>query len=435
MAPTKQSTSVPLADYFFISGIESTQIYDEREHAVASPPPVDETIEEDIALETDSITSPRPSTPTSPNTDRSKRGSSRYSWEARKSISSVVGPGEFKPTPSNRSSATIKGIQTEAPALSDEDFEIALRKFASERDNFLEEIQVQAGAVVSQTSRTPKSRPRTVRITSAEDVANNAAAQKGGIGGLRRRLSTMNSMKRQPSVSVARQREYFGTSTSQPADRTSLASTRTSKRLSGYNSVIPTPKPFKASPDMHPLKRRYEPVLLDRYPPRAQDDETKRRCPFPDYVPMFAFPNDVVVVSSDERPRSTWHGFAMTTGDGSKLHSICVTVWMPLNESASAELERQCEAWRKANMSDEERELASSLGERLAGERAKLSRLLAEERHSMTRSAQSRRRFHSWPISCALCDMELLPGLKVLPTARVASGSRDATEYSAKTAP
>jgi hypothetical protein len=289
MAPTKpkQSTSVPLADYFFISGIESTQIYDERDHVVASPPPVDETIEEDIALETDSITSPRPSTPNSPNTDRSKRLSSRYSWEARKSISSLVGSGEFKPTPSNRSSATIKGLQTDTPALSDEDFEIALRKFASERDNFLEEIQVQAGAVVSHTSRTPKSRPRTVRITSAEDVANNAVAQKGGIGGLRRRLSTMNSMKRQPSVSVSRQREYFSTSTSQQADRTSLASTRTSKRLSGYNSVIPTPKPFKASPDMHPLKRRYEPVLLDRYPPRAQDDEMKRRCPFPDYVPSY----------------------------------------------------------------------------------------------------------------------------------------------------
>ncbi|KAI4758472.1 DENN-domain-containing protein [Aureobasidium sp. EXF-3400] len=388
MAPTKESTSVPLADYFFISGIESTQIYDEREHAAASPPPVDETIEEDIALETDSVTSPRPSTPGSPNTDRTKRGSSRYSWEARKSISSVISPGEFKPTPSNRSSATIKGLQSETPGLSDEDFEIALRKFASERENFLEEIQVQAGAVVPQTSRTPKPRPRTVRITSSEDAANNAAAQKGGIGGLRRRLSTMNSMKRQPSVSLSRQREYLGASTSQSADLVSLASTRTSKRLSGYNSVIPTPKPFKASPDMHPLKRRYEPVLLDRYPPKAQDDEMKRRCPFPDYVPMFAFPNDVVVVSSDERPRSTWHGFAMTTGDGSKLHAICVTVWMPLNESASVELERQCEAWRKANMSDEERELASSLGERLAGERAKLSRLLAELPNAAQGSAE-----------------------------------------------
>lgn len=129
---------------------------------------------------------------------------------------------------------------------------------------------------------------------------------------------------------------------------------------------------------MHPLKRRYEPVLLDKYPTRDMVDESKRRCAFPDYVPMFAFPNDVTVVSSDERPRSTWHGFAMTGGDGSKLHGTCISIWLPLNQQASQELERQCEVWRRANMSNEERELASSLGERLAGERAKLSRLLTQ---------------------------------------------------------
>jgi hypothetical protein len=170
----------------------------------------------------------------------------------------------------------------------------------------------------------------------------------------------MNSMKRQPST----------------MSRSSTV--KTSKRLSGYNSVIPAPEPFHTTPDMHPLKRRYEPVLLDRYPSPAFTDESKRRAPFPEYVPMFAFPNDVTVVSSDERPRSTWHGFAMTGGDGARMHGICVTMWTPLNAEASDELERQCETWRRANMSEEERELASSLGERLSAERAKLSRLLAE---------------------------------------------------------
>lgn len=92
---------------------------------------------------------------------------------------------------------------------------------------------------------------------------------------------------------------------------------------------------------------------------------------------MFAFPNDVNVVSSDERPRSTWHGFAMTNADNSKLHGICLVIWLPLNLHAAEELEHQCEEWRRTNMSGEERELASSLGERLATERAKLSRLLA----------------------------------------------------------
>lgn len=156
------------------------------------------------------------------------------------------------------------------------------------------------------------------------------------------------------------------------------ASVRTSKRMSGYNSVIPAPQPFNPEPNMHPLLRRYEPVLLDRYPPKNMVEELKRRNPFPDYVPMFAFPNDVSVVSADERPKTLWHGFAMTNADNSKLYGICMIVWLPLNATAAEGLERQCEEWRKLHMNPEERELASSLGERLALERAKLSRLLAK---------------------------------------------------------
>ena len=129
---------------------------------------------------------------------------------------------------------------------------------------------------------------------------------------------------------------------------------------------------------MHPLKRRFEPVLLDRYPPKNMVDETNRRGIFPEYIPMFAFPNDVNVVSADERPRSTWHGFAMTSGDNSRLYGICLIIWMPLNQQTSEALEFRCEQWRRNNMTDEDRELASSLGERLALERAKLSRLLAQ---------------------------------------------------------
>ena len=378
MAPSKSSstaapqpatptgdTSAPLADYFFISGIESTQVYDERTQPPppTSAAPVEDTIDEERALETHQDA--RPTTPGSP-TDTAKRRS-RYSFEARKSIGSIVNTAEPTAPASNRSSsATIKAPVVQPPTptvtgpagLSDDAFEEALKKFASERDSFLEDIHVSAGAVpAANTSKRP--RPRTLRITQNED-ANGAAGLKGGVGSLRRRLSTMNSMKRQPSA-VSRS-----------------SSVRTSKRLSGYNSVIPAPQPFQAEPNMHPLKRRYEPVLLDRYPTKAMVDESKRRNPFPDYVPMFAFPNDVSVISSDERPRSTWHGFAMTNADNSKLYGVCVIVWVPLSNAASEALERQCEEWRKANMSSEERELASSLGERLSAERAKLSRLLAE---------------------------------------------------------
>lgn len=351
-------SALPLADYFFIAGIESSQVYDERADTSSPPPaPVEDTIEEDRALEFSN--EGRPSTPGSPS-DTAKRRS-RYSFEARKSIGSIINTTVEPPTPnSNRSSTTIRAVKPPGGSgLSDDAFEEALKKFATERDSFLEDIHIQAGTVPTPTQRRP--RPRTVRITPDENTLNGAGSGlQRGVGSIRRRLSTMNSTKRQPSV-MSRQ-----------------SSVRTSKRLSGYNSVIPAPQPFHSSPDMHPLKRHYEPVLLDRYPTQTMVDESKRRNPFPDYVPMFAFPNDVNVVSSDERPRSSWHGFAMTAGDNSKLYGVCVTMWVPLNHSASEALERQCEEWRKANMSDEERELASSLGERLSAERAKLSRLLAE---------------------------------------------------------
>ena len=316
-----------------------------------SPAPVEDTIEEDEALVTNDS---RPDSPHSPTSPTGKRRS-RYSFEARKSIGSIIDP---KTPASNRSSTTIKaGNVVGESGLSDDAFEEALKKFASERDSFLEDIHIAAGTVTSAPT-VKKPRPKTVRITQDENL--NGAGLKGPVGSIQRRLSTMKSMKRQPSA-MSRN-----------------SSIRTSKRMSGYNSVIPAPEPFQNDSNMHPLKRRYEPVLLDRYPTKGMVEETKRRNPFPDYVPMFAFPNDASVVSSDERPRSIWHGFAMTNSDGSKLYGVCVTIWMPLNEPASDALERQCEEWRRANMSNEERELASSLGERLSNERAKLSRLLYE---------------------------------------------------------
>ena len=407
MAPAPTSTteqsSIPLADYFFISGIESSQVYDDRAQSSSivtsslAQPSVDETIEEDRALETDSI---RPTSQDGlPQADRTRqRSRNRYS-ENRQSVGTIVGP-DAKPTASNRSSATIKGLQLGGSGLSDQEFDIALRKFASERDSFLEEIQFTAG-VAQQASSTPTRppRPRPQRVSQANtDDGNNL---RSGVGSIRRRISTMqSSLKRQSSTARQCKSTQLFTprgvsahglwrpSTPQPSMGCLLfepsftdrhpASIRTSRRMSGYNSVIPAPQPFAPEPDMHPLLRRYEPVLLDRYPPRNMVEELKRRNPFPDYVPMFAFPDDVSVVSSDERPKSQWHGFAMTNGDGSKLYGICIIVWLPLNSGAAEGLERQCEEWRNLHMNPEERELASSLGERLALERAKLSQLLTK---------------------------------------------------------
>ena len=129
---------------------------------------------------------------------------------------------------------------------------------------------------------------------------------------------------------------------------------------------------------MHPLKRRFEPQLLDRYPPKDAVDDLSRRGRFPDYVPMFAFPNDIQIVSSDDRPRSTWHGFTMTSDDNSKLYGMVIIVWTALSADLAGEIEAKCERWRQNHMSGEERELAASLGVRLAGDRTHLSQLLAK---------------------------------------------------------
>ena len=87
-------------------------------------------------------------------------------------------------------------------------------------------------------------------------------------------------------------------------------SRRSSKRSSGiYNAVIPTPEPLVLPPGTHPLKRKVAPRLLGIWPTSSMTDEIRDRGNAPDYLPMFAFPNDIQVRLSDERPRSTWHGF------------------------------------------------------------------------------------------------------------------------------
>ncbi|KAI9923990.1 hypothetical protein MW887_007448 [Aspergillus wentii] len=360
MAPsTSEASGTPLADYFWIAGVDGTEVLETfqrlgdeyRANSATSPgPALADTIEEDADAEDAH----------DPRLD----GLSRPSSASFQRLSMRSGDSDFSGngTSSNRSSMTIKGA-AQSPRgssfLEDEDFDKALFKFASERDSFLSDLSLSAGAITP--SSRPRSRLRTQKIVSEEGNSQPSSLIRSGIGSVRRHMAfrDMNSMKRQPSI--ARQ-----------------ASVRTSRRLSNYNSVIPAPQPLEISPTMHPLKRRFEPVLLDRYPTKGMPDELKQRGNFPDYVPMFAFPNDINIVSSDQRPRSTWHGFAMTTDNGSRLHAICVIIWIPLNPQAAEELEKRCEEWRKDNMTDEERELAASLGERLALERAKLSRLLAQ---------------------------------------------------------
>lgn len=396
-----ESTSAPLADYFWIAGIDSLsygEVYpgsgakEKGANGENKPPAVDTTIEE--GSEVDSTSPTLAGSPAKHSAQHSRNNSWNRLSRVHDGKSSVLALEDLdlnrdlsKGTASARSSVTIKAVPSsngntngncnvngtipEITSLSDFDFDRALSKFSNARESFLDDLAIQSG-IVTQHSRPPMtaridSRAEKLRHDENGEALNSKLAPlksplRTVSGSIRRKLSytNMNSVRRQPST-VGRS-----------------SSVRTSRRLSNYNSVIPHPQPLRADPDMHPLRRKFEPVLLDRYPPKHLTDEQQRRGRFPEYVPMFAFPNDINIVSSDERPRSTWHGFAMTSDDNSKIYGICAIVWMPLNHEAAANIERQCEQWRQRHMTNEERELAASLGERLAMERASLSQLLAQ---------------------------------------------------------
>ena len=208
MAPVATDTSSePLGLWFWIAGVDSEQLTwpsaePEQEPSAngAAPSPVastieEDTIEEDQAAEAGgtgpiaSLISPKPEKRSSRNWPSKKANEARLSNQSFATL-------EKNGTDSNRSSATIKGPQINGagPGLSDVDFERALRKFATERDSFLSDLTLSAGAVVQNR---PKPRPKTQRI-----VNEDAAGLKSGVGSIRRRISfrDINSMKRQPSV-------------------------------------------------------------------------------------------------------------------------------------------------------------------------------------------------------------------------------------------
>lgn len=68
----------------------------------------------------------------------------------------------------------------------------------------------------------------------------------------------------------------------------------------------------------------------------------------------------------------------MTKANGEQVHVCCITIWSPVPQSVASALEKQCDDWRRGNLSQEERELAEALSSKLAGERALLSTLLQQ---------------------------------------------------------
>lgn len=221
MAPTKapkgyEASSLPLADFFWIAGLDGQDLLDtyirlgEVNNGTSGghSQGYGDTIREDEDTEQDVssiLESPRPMS------RQAKRNSyqrlSRYSDEARMSIRSLDKPPSA--SSSQRSSATIRAgpppgtrIST---LLSDADFDKALNQFTNDRDSFFLDLSFSAGAV-TKPSR-PRARPKTQKIVS-EDVPPSPSLSRG-FGSIRRHMSfrEMGSTRKQPPL--ARNGSFF----------------------------------------------------------------------------------------------------------------------------------------------------------------------------------------------------------------------------------
>lgn len=206
MPSSSTSEGAPLADYFWIAGVDGTEILDTfqrlgedyRANGAASPgPALADTIQEDADAEEeynpDGISRPSSMLFTGPG----HRGSTQ-----RLSTLSKTSEGTNGGSNSNRSSMTVKGASSplRASALFSEDFDFdsALFKFANERESFLTDLSLSAGAITPNTR--PRSRVRTQKIVSDDSPSPSGNLLRSGIGSVRRSFRDMNSMKRQPSI-------------------------------------------------------------------------------------------------------------------------------------------------------------------------------------------------------------------------------------------
>lgn len=231
------TTSAPLADYFWIAGVDSLSYSDpvswsqnttiKTNSTIGPPSPgFDATIEEGDSEGDSPKNSPRKENVT-PN-KASARHSRQNSWNRLSKLTNdsrnSIGAFEEIDTPqSNRSSITIKGPSNggtnglsnsngaSGGLLGDFDFDRALMKFANEREHFLDDLSFAAGAPpkMPPVAAPPPSRTQVLKVEDAENnnTPNSRRSQLRSVGGsIRRRISfrDMNSMKRQPSSAQQR---------------------------------------------------------------------------------------------------------------------------------------------------------------------------------------------------------------------------------------
>lgn len=213
-----ENSSTPLADYFWIAGVESIA-YDDtppyQNHTQFKDSQPELTIAEDGEPSSDaaSASNGRSSRLTARH---SRQGSgsrlSKLSFDHRLSMGGLEDL-DVGTTASNRSSATIRAVNNvgtangssmeasaNGGALGDFDFDKALLKFAAEREDFLDDLSFSAGAKVQ--AQKPMTNPRAERIRADEaEPSGRRSPLRSLRGSIRRRISfrDMNSSRKQPS--------------------------------------------------------------------------------------------------------------------------------------------------------------------------------------------------------------------------------------------
>lgn len=211
-----EGSSTPLADYFWIAGVEAISYTD----APQPSPQLDDTINEDGEPDSADNIVPAATRATARHSRQSSLNRlSKISSEARNSVGTL---DELDGnTRSNRSSATIRpaaplpqgghifnGIPHD-PSMGDFDFDKALLKFAVERENFLDDLSFSAGAKLQ--ARPPMVNPRTERIKAEDgDLSGRKSPLRSIRGSIRRKMSfrDMNSMRKQPAAPKAGESTY-----------------------------------------------------------------------------------------------------------------------------------------------------------------------------------------------------------------------------------
>jgi hypothetical protein len=233
------TTSAPLADYFWIAGIDSLSYNDPvswsqntalKTNLPVSPPSpsFDATIEEGESEGDTPTTSPTGKENRTPRAQA--RHSRQNSWNrlsklTNDSRNSIGAFDDLENTPrSNRSSITIKGVPASngtngingtngnsygasGGALGDFDFDSALIKFAHEREHFLDDLSFAAGAPPQRPNAFAAAKAQPVKIAESTNGPSTKRNQLKSVGGsIRRRISfrDMNSMKRQPTTTQAK---------------------------------------------------------------------------------------------------------------------------------------------------------------------------------------------------------------------------------------